>query len=75
MPRVHQSGKMCDDAGQKRLRVAEKRFAPAASTARIEVAQEGQASPARVEEAQESRDEEIDSSICNKRRGECQAPS
>ena len=59
---------MCDDAGQKRLRVAEERFAPAASTARVEVVQEGHASPARVEVAQVSRDEEIDSSICNKRR-------
>ena len=50
---------MCDDAGQQRLRLAEKRLAPAASAARADVAQEGQASPARVELAQESRDEEM----------------
>ena len=50
---------MCDDAGQQRLRTAEERFAPAASAARAEAAQEGQASPARVELAQESRDEEL----------------
>ena len=50
---------MCDDAGQKRLRTAEERLAPAASAARAEVAQEGQASLARVELAQESRDEEM----------------
>ena len=35
------------------------RLAPAASAARVEVAQEDQASPARVEVAQESREEEI----------------
>ena len=50
---------MCDDAGQQRLRMVEERLAPAASAARAEAAQEGQASPARVELAQESRDEEI----------------
>ena len=46
---------MCDDAGQQRLRAAEERLAPAASAARAETAQEGQASLARVEFAQESR--------------------
>ena len=51
--------RMCDDAGQQRLRTVEERLAPAASAARAEVAQEGQASPARVEVAQESRDEEV----------------
>ena len=50
---------MCDDAGQQRLRTAEERPAPAASAARVEVAQEGQVSPARVELAQESREEEM----------------
>ena len=50
---------MCDDAGQQRLRTAEERLAPAASAARAEVAQEGQASPATVELAQESWDEEM----------------
>ena len=50
---------MCDDAGQQRLRTAEERIVPAASAARAEVAQEGQASPARVEAAQESEDEEM----------------
>ena len=50
---------MCDDAGQQRLRTAEERLAPAASAARAEAAQEGQASPARVESAQESQDEEM----------------
>ena len=43
--------RMCDDAGLQRLHVAEERLARAASAARPEVAQEGQASPARVEEA------------------------
>ena len=47
---------MCDDAGQQRLRTVEERLAPAASAARAEVAQEGQALPAR---AQENRDEEM----------------
>ena len=51
---------MCDDARQQRLRTAEERLAPAASAARAEVAQEGQASPARVKAAQESQDEEND---------------
>ena len=50
---------MCDDAGQQRLHTAEKRLAPAASAARAEAAQEGQASPSRVDVAQESRDEEM----------------
>ena len=50
---------MCDDAGQQRLRTAVERLAPAASAARAEAAQEGQASPARVELAQERRDEEM----------------
>ena len=40
---------LCDDAGQERVRAAEERLAPAASAARAEVAQEGQASPARAE--------------------------
>ena len=35
--------RMCDDAGQQRLRTAEERLAPAAPAARAEVAQEGQA--------------------------------
>ena len=39
---------MCDDAGQQRLRTVEERLASAASAARAEAAQEGQASPARV---------------------------
>ena len=38
---------MCDDAGKQRLFTAEDRFAPAASAARVEVVQEGQASFAR----------------------------
>ena len=50
---------MCDDAGQQKLRTTEERLAPAASAARAEAAQEGQASPARVDVAQESRDEEM----------------
>ena len=50
---------MCDDTDQERLHAAEERLAPAASAARAEVAQEGQASPARVEAAQESRNEEM----------------
>ena len=50
---------MCDDAGQRRLRTAEERLAPAASAARAEVAQERQASLARVEVAQENQDEEM----------------
>ena len=50
---------MCDDAGKQRLCTVEERLAPAASAARAEIAQEGQASPARVEVAQESRDEEM----------------
>ena len=55
--------RVCDDAGQQRLRTVEERLAPAASAARAEVAQEGHASPARVEVAQESRDEDsIDAS-------------
>ena len=45
---------MCDDAGQQRLRTAEEGLVPAASAARAEAAQEGQASFARVELAQES---------------------
>ena len=49
---------MCDDAGKQRLRKAEKRLAPAASAARAEAAQEGQASLARVELAPKNRDEE-----------------
>ena len=49
---------MSDDGGQERLHAAEERLAPAASAARTEVAQEGQASPARVEVAQESRIED-----------------
>ena len=50
---------MWHDEGQEKLRAAEKRLAPAASAARAEVAQEGQASLARVEVAQESPDEEM----------------
>ena len=53
VPRVHPSGK------DVRRRGPAKRLAPAASGARGEVAQEGQASPTRVEVAQESRDEEM----------------
>ena len=50
---------MCGDGCQQRLRTVEERLAPAASAARAEVAQEGQASLARVEAAQESQDEEM----------------
>ena len=46
-------------AGQQRLHTAEERLAPAASAARAEEAEEGQASPARVGVAQESRAEEM----------------
>ena len=51
--------RMCNDAGQQMLHTVEERLAPAASAARAEVSQEGQASPARVEVAQGSRDEEM----------------
>ena len=51
--------RMCNAAGQQRLRAVEERLAPAASSARAEGAQEVQASLARVEVAQESRDEEL----------------
>ena len=50
---------MCDVTGQQRLRTAEERLASAASAARAEAVQEGQASRARVELAKESRDEEM----------------
>ena len=59
---------MCDNAGQQRLRTAEERLAPAASAARAEAAQDGQASLARVELAQERRDEEMNEAWCDEQR-------
>ena len=64
---------MCDDAGQQRLRTAEKQLAPAASATRAEEAQEHKASPARAELAQESRDEEM-SEACVKNKAESVKP-
>ena len=48
--------KMRDDVGQQRLLAVEERLAPAASAARAEGAQKGQASLAKIDAAQEFRD-------------------
>ena len=59
MPRAHHIGKHVRRRGPAGDACAEERLAPAASAARAEVAQKGQASLVRVEVAQENRDEEI----------------
>ena len=59
MSRAHQSGSDVRRRGPANC-VRRERLAPAASAARAEAAQEGQASPARVELEQESRNDEMD---------------
>ena len=50
---------MCDDPGQQRLHTAKERLAPAASAARAEAAQEGQACLQGLSLPRRSRDEEM----------------